>query len=339
MFLILFIIISVPNLSYSEYKECQSVFITAKEEIARNIPVSDSDKVSFRKRYGGQNGYVRFVSNLEGTERMDYVFNEVSRLLGKSEMAQLRWQQFQGQVSEFNELKEKILNEDGSVKKEYTEMEGYASFSGSSFSGDMQKAYKNVSAVLEKSKMAQLRWQAFQGQVSEFKKLKEKILNEDGSVKKEYTEMKGYASFSDSSFSGDMQKAYQNVSAVLEKSKMAQLRWQIFQGQVSEFNELKEKILNEDDSVKEQYTGMEGYASFSDSSFSGDMLKAYKNVSAVLEKSKMAQLGWQVFQGQVSEFNELKEKILNEDDSVKEQYTGMEGYASFSDRVIFQAIC
>ena len=333
MFLILFISISVSNLSYSEDKKCLSVFITAREEIAKKVPSvsnSDSDKESFRNNYGGQEGYVRFVSALKGTESMDYVFQEVSMRLEKSERDQMGWQQFQGKVSEFKELSKQILNEDGSVKEEYTGKEGYARFSAKYLSGNMKKTYMNVSAVLGKSEMDQLDWQKFQGKVSEFKKLREKILNEDGSVKEEYTKMEGYARFSAKHFSGNMLKAYQNVSAVLRKSEMDKLEWQEFQGKVSEFKELREKILNEDGSVKEEYTEMKGYARFSAKHFPGNMLKAYQNVSAVLEKSEMDQLDWQGFQGKVSEFKKLRKKILNEDSSVKEEYTEMKGYARFS---------
>ena len=254
----------------------------------------------------------------------------MSAILEKSKMAQLRWQAFQGQVSEFNELKEKILNEDDSVKEEYTGMEGYASFSDSYFSGDMLKAYMNVSAVLEKSKMTQMDWQCFQGEVSEFNKLREKILNEDGSVKEEYIGMKGYASFSDSYFLGNMLKAYMNVSAVLEKSKMAQLGWQSFQGEVSEFNKLREKILNEDGSIKEKYTRMEGYASFADIHFSGNMLKAYNNVSAVLggfHAIRELDLGWKVFKGTVNQFVGLKDLFNRYDLTKLEGVKGQERVA------------
>ena len=149
--------------------------------------------------------------------------------------------------------------------------------------------------------------------------LRDKILNEDGSIKEEYKGSDGYANFAKKYFEGDMPKTYINVSAVLGGGSrlMKQLDWQQYHGQVSDFNELRDKILNEDGSIKEEYKGSDGYALFAEDYFEGNMEKAYKNVSAVLGGGSrlMKQLDWQGYQGQVSDFNKLREKVLNEDGS------------------------
>ena len=59
----------------------------------------------------------------------------------------------------------------------------------------------------------------------------------------EYTGMKGYALFSDKYFSGNMQKAYMNVSAVLGRVHAIRelgLEWKIFKGTVNQFVGLKD---------------------------------------------------------------------------------------------------
>ena len=385
--------INLPSLSWTE-EPCRSVF----NEITEKLKKVDINQ------YKGWEGYVRFVEELEGAKRMDYVFSEVSKVLGRVKMKELKWQQFQGtpvdftslkellsldviekykgmdgyanftkeyfegnmqkayinvsavlgggsrlmkqldwqayhgQVSDFNKIRDKILNKDGSIKEEYKGSDGYVNFAKKYFEGDMQNAYLNVSAVLRGGSklMKQLDWQQYQGQVSDFNKLRKKILNEDGSIKEEYKGMDGYAKFSKEHFEGNMQKAYVNVSAVLGGGSrlMKQLDWQSYRGQVSDFNKIREKILNEDGSIREEYKGRDGYVKFVEEYFEGDMLKAYVNVSAVLGGGSrlMKQLDWQAYQGQVSDFNKIREKVLNEDGLIREEYKGSDGYASFAEK-------
>ena len=317
--------VNLPILSWTE-EPCRSVF----NEITEKLKKVDINQ------YKGWEGYVRFVEELEGAKSMDYVFSEVSKVLGRVKMKELKWQSFQGMPVDFTSLKE-LLNLD--VIEKYKGMDGYAKFAKEHFEGDMQKAYRNVSAVLGGGSrlMKQLDWQKYQGQVSDFNKLREKILNEDGSIREEYKGSDGYVLFAKKYFEGDMHKAYQNISAVLGGGSrlMKQLDWQGYKGQVSDFNKIREKVLNEDGSIKEEYKGSDGYVLFAEKYFEGDMLKAYFNVSAVLGgggSRLMKQLDWQQYQGQVSDFNKLREKILNEDGSIREEYKGSDGYALFVEK-------
>ena len=385
--------VNLPSLSWTE-EPCRSVF----NEVSEKLKKIDINK------YKGWEGYVRFVEELEGAKRMDYVFSEVSKVLGRAKMKGLQWQQFRGtseafknlkellsldviekhkgsvgyvnfakkyfegdmqkayenvsavlgggsrlmkqlawqeylgSVSDFNKIREKVLNEDGSIREEYKGSDGYALFTEKYFEADMLKAYINVSAVLGGGSrlMKQLDWQQYHGQVSDFNKLREKVLNEDGSIKEEYKGSAGYVLFAEDYFEADMQKTYLNVSAVLGGGSrlMKQLDWQQYHGQVSDFNKLREKVLNEDGSIREEYKGSDGYVLFAEKYFEGDMLKAYKNVSAVLGGSSrlMKQLDWQGYQGQASDFNKIREKILNEDGSIREEYKESAGYVLFAEK-------
>ena len=290
------------------------------------------------EEYKGSDGYVNFAKKyFEGN--MEKAYKNVSAVLGGGGsrlMKQLDWQGYKGQVSEFNKLRDKILNKDGSIKEEYKGMDGYVKFAKEHFESDMQKAYKNVSSVLGGGSrlMKQLDWQGYQGQVSDFNKIRDKILNKDGSIKEEYKGMDGYIKFAKEHFESDMQKAYKNVSSVLGGGSrlMKQLDWQKYQGVVSDFNKIRDKILNKDGSIKEEYKGMDGYAKFSKDHFESDMEKAYKNVSSVLGGGSklMKQLDWQKYQGVVSDFNKIRDKVLNKDGSIKEEYKGMDGYIKFA---------
>ena len=292
---------------------------------------------SIREEYKGMDGYIKFAKeHFKGNMQKSY--KNVSAVLGGGGsrlMKQLDWQKYQGLVSDFNKIRDKILNKDGSIKEEYKGSDGYVNFSKEHFESDMQKAYQNVSAVLGgrgSRLMKQLDWQKYHGLVSDFNKIRDKILNKDGSIKEEYKGSDGYVNFSKKYFEGNMQKTYQNVSSVLGGGSrlMKQLDWQAYHGLVSDFNELRSQILNEDGSIREEYKGMDGYVKFAKEHFEGNMEKAYKNVSAVLGGGDMKQLDWKKYQGSVSDFNKIRDKILNKDGSIKEEYKGMDGYIKFA---------
>ena len=320
----------MKQLDWQKYHGQVSDFNKLREKVLK-------EDGSIREEYKGSDGYALFTEKyFEGDMQKAYI--NVSSVLGGGSrlMKQLDWQQYHGQVSDFNKIREKVLNEDGLIREEYKGSDGYVLFAEKYFEGNMQKAYLNVSSVLGGGSrlMKQLDWQQYQGQVSDFNKIREKVLNEDGLIREEYKGSDGYVLFAEKYFEGDMLKAYINVSAVLGGGSrlMKQLDWQQYHGQVSDFNKLRDKILNEDGLIKEEYKGSDGYVLFAEKYFEADMLKAYQNVSAVLGGSSrlMKQLAWQQYQGQVSDFNKLREKVLNEDGSIKEEYKGSDGYVNFA---------
>ena len=284
---------------------------------------------SIKKEYVGQDGYLRFAKEYYGGE-MPRAFHDVSAVLDKTKFKELGWQCFQGYAEEFKKLRGKILKAGGSIKKEYVGQGGYLRFAKEHWGGNMQKAFRNVSAGLEKNKFKELGWQQFQDFAEEFKKLRGKILKAGGSIKKEYVGQDGYLKFAREHYGGEMLKAFQTVSAVLEKDKFKELGWQCFQGHVEEFKELQRKILKTGGSIKEEYIGKNGYLRFSKEHYSGEMLKAFLTVSAVLEKDKFKELGWQCFQGHMEEFKKLQRKILKAGGSIKKEYVGQDGYLKFA---------
>ena len=284
----------------------------------------------FIEEYREQKGYVQLSENL--TVRMDYAYKLVSKFLAKSQMSRLKWQIFQGKTEEFVELRNKLLNESGELRKEYLGMKGYAAFADKHFQGEMQKTFLNVSVVLEKREMNRLSWQAFQGKTEEFFQLKDKLLKESGELKEEYLGIKGYAAFADKHFQGGMEKTFKNISTVLSEKEKNRLGWQAFRGKTEEFFQLRNKLLNENGELKREYRDMKGYAAFADKYYQGNMAKTYVNVSAVSETREMDRLGWQQFQGKTEEFFQLKDKLFNEKGELKGEYRDMKGYAAFADK-------
>ena len=280
-------------------------------------------------KYRGQEGYLLFMERTPNTNRMDYVFKLVSKALGE-DFKQLGWQAYIGSTEEFSKEQEQILDSDGSVKEKYKGMSGYAKYAERYHGKAMLKAFINVSSVLESSLFDQLGWQQYRGSTEEFSEEREQILNSDESVKEKYKGMSGYGEYAEKYHGGNMQKAFVNVSSVLESSLFDQLGWQSYHGSTEGFSEEREQILNSDESVKEKYKGMSGYARYAKEYHGKSMLKAFINVSSVLESSLFDQLGWQQYQGSTEEFSEEREQILNSDGSVKKEYKGMSGYGKYA---------
>ena len=294
--------------------------------------ITDEDgniKQEFVTKYKGMEGYAKFAKeHFDG--KMPQAFMNVSAVSSPREMKQLEWQKFLDTVSEYYGLKRKITDEKGKIKQEYKGMEGYAKFTQEHFDGKMPRAFQNVSTVLSPREKKQLEWQAFQGTVSEYNRLKSLITDEKGKIKQEYEGMDGLAKLAEEHFDGKMGKAFVNVSAVLSPREMTQLEWQQFQGTVSEYNRLKSLIKDEKGNIKQEYKGMEGYAKFAEEHFDGKMPQAFKNVSAVSSPREKKQLEWQKFLDTVSEYYGLKRKITDEKGKIKQEYKRMEGYAKFA---------
>ena len=280
---------------------------------------------SINDKYIGQEGYLKFAKEHYGGN-MQKTFQNVSAVLDKDNFAKLGWQGFHGSATEFEKLPGKILT-DGSINNEYLGQEGYLKFAKEHYGGNMQKTFQNVSAVLDKDTFPKLGWQYFNGSAIEFEKLPGKILI-DGSINNEYLGQEGYLKFAKEHYGGNMQKTFQNVSAVLDKDTFVKLGWQGFQGNTTEFEKLPGKILS-DSSIKRKYIGQEGYLKFAKEHYGNNMNRAFQNVSAVLDKDTFVKLGWQQFHGNTTEFEELAGKIMTEG-FLKEKYIGQEGYLKFA---------
>ena len=233
-------------------------------------------------------------------------------------------------------IRSKLFNPDGSIKQKYIgQTKGYPLFADEYFDGKMRRTFVNVSAAINSQEMRRLGWRQFLGSTEEFRQLRGKLFNPDGSIKRRYIgQMEGYPLFADEYFDGKMQKTFLNVSAALSRQEMRRLGWQAYTGSTEDFRQLRGKLFNPDESIKQEYIGQtEGYPLFADKYFDGKMQKTLQNVSAVLSKQEMEQLGWKQFQGSTEEFRQLRGKLFNPDGSIKQQYIGQaEGYPLFADR-------
>ena len=322
----LFLLLTVFMLhtgAYPSSQRCHKVFIIILVQKVFSNPKS-------YERYRGQNGYLLFMKEQAlNINSMDYVFNQVSKALGK-DFKSLGWQAFHGSVEEFYKIRKWLLDKEGRIKEEYQGRKGYVQFATKHYAGDMQRAFINASSVLSKELFKKLGWQEFLGLVEEFYKIRKWLLDERGRIKEEYQGMDGYVRFAKEHYAGDMQRAFINASSVLSKELLKKSGWQAFRGSVKEFYKIRKWLLDERGRIKGEYQGMAGYAQFAEEHYAGDMFRAFINASSVLSKELLKKSGWQAFHGSVEEFYKIREWLLDEEGRIKEEYQGMEGYAHFA---------
>ena len=321
------------NLNWKQYKGTTKEF---REERSRIL----DEKEKVKEEYQGQEGYARYADEFylrDGKEfgAMLKTYTNVSAALSESEKKNLNWKQYQGTTKEFREERSRILGEKRKVKERYQGPEGYIRYADEFYEGAMLKAYKNVSAVLSESEKKSLNWQQYQGTTKEFREERSRILDKKGKVKKGYQGSEGNARYADEFYGGkelgDMLKAYQNVSAVLNESEKKSLNWKQYQGTTKEFREERSRILGEKEKVKERYQGPEGYIRYADEFYGGDMQTAYKNVSAVLSESEKKSLNWQQYKGTTKEFQEERSRVLDKEGEIKEEYRDPKGHIRYAD--------
>ncbi len=111
------------------------------------------------------------------------------------------------------------------------------------FVQNLQYAQNLARKLLSVETVKALAWpKTFLGSPSEFRGLPSKILGTDEGAT--FSGQDGYVRFADNEeFQGAMQKAYQQVSAVLSKAEFTKLDWQMFPGSTAEFRSLRSKIL------------------------------------------------------------------------------------------------
>ncbi len=277
-----------------------------------SILISSSDLQEYR----GQKGYLQFVEERYPYLKMDTVFKKISNHLPKGEFLKLGWQAYRGTTAEFRQERDRILNS----KKDFTGMKGCAEYALEYLFGNMHKSYHNVSAVLSKEEFLKLGWKQYQGTTEEFRQERDRILD----FEEDFTDMDGYAWYAHEYYFGNMPKAFQNVSVVLSKEEFSKLGWKAYQGTTQEFRKERGRILD----PKEDFTGMKGCAEYAGRYYSGNMPKAFKNVSVVLSKEEFLQLEWQGYQGTTQEFRKERGRILDP----KEDFTGMKGCAKYAKR-------
>ena len=279
-----------------------------------------------REEFIGPEGYANYAKTYHDSQ-MKRAFDNVSAVLLKAEMKELGWQKYQGTARKFRKERGRLFNEQGRLKKEFIGPEGYANYAEKHHDSKMARAFQNVSAVLLKVEMKELGWQQYQGTVKQFREERGRLFNEQGRLRNEFIGMEGYARYAETHHDSQMARAFRNISAVLSKAEMKELGWQQYQGTVKQFREERGRLFNEQGGLREEFIGPEGYAQYAETYHDSQMKRAFQNVSVVLSKAEMKELGWRQYQGTVREFHEERGRLFNEQGRLREEFIGLESYA------------
>lgn len=154
----------------------------------------------------------------------------------------------------------------------------------------------------------------------------------------QYRGQEGYLTFVEEYLSVlKMNTVFNSALKVVSKDNRTILGWQQYRGTVNEFQKERLQILNEKGRIRIKYQGMEGYVRYADEFYGGEkrelgnMRKAYSNVSALLSKEDMMDLGWKMFFGNTGQFHALFEFFFEV--YTFEQYQGLKGQKKIAKRI------
>lgn len=158
-------------------------------------------------------------------------------------------------------------------------------------------------------------------------------------IEPEFTGVEGYRYTADTYFHGNMFETFQYTSRVKGIHFIKSLHWgNQYIGSTSEQLIERSRIFSKEGFIIEKYQGKAGYINYAndyyttDDSDAGDMQKAYQNVSSVLTKQEMDELGWnKAYHGTTLKYQSEKENLINENGSFKEKYHNRAGYVLFAD--------
>ena len=257
----------------------------------------------------------------------------------------------------------RILDSNGLPLDEYVGQEGYLKYVENYYpSGNMGKAFDDVTAAWDNPTFIFPNWQYFPGTLAEFKKTKRILVNESGNIRPEYRGENGYIKFSRVIFTAEgkdpeqtpdsginMERAFSMASAVLDYSTFMSLNWRYFEGTLAEFKKTKRILVNESGNIRPEYRGENGYIKFSRVIFTAEgkdpeqtpdsginMERAFSMASAVLDYSTFMSLNWRYFEGTLAEFKKTKRILVDKNGNIRPEYRGENGYIRFS-RVFFTA--
>ena len=182
-------------------------------------------------QYRGREGCLLFaLKSPNNITSMAYIYNMVSGALGPDRFKFLGRQAFKGKTEDFRSLRDKILDSEGNVRKEYRGRDGQALFADRHYNGDMFRTYGNVSAVLGgKDAVKEFgleEWKSFQGSSDQYRQLV-RLFRETaasyasvaGAGLSEGTPFygdEGQKTIAEMFFKGNKRKAYKNISMIRE---------------------------------------------------------------------------------------------------------------------------
>ena len=285
-----------------------------------------------KAEYIGLDGYSKYTI-MYYKERPKIAYENVRAVLGPAVFEGLGWRQYHSPLEQIQKARDQLLDEDGEPKEEYIGLKGCGRYAKDYYEGSMQKAFEDVKRTLLPDEFEKLRWRMYQGFSEDLQRERERILDEDGEPRSEYLGMDGYAKYAADYYEGGMQKAYENVKAVLTQYEFKKLLWKLFLGTPADLQTERTWILDEYHYPKDEYFGMDGFCEYATTYHKGNMGKSGQNVAAIFggyKKMEALGLNWKRFDGSVSEYKNILELFKQAD--IRE-FEGCEGLKEVADKI------
>ena len=181
--------------STSQYKDLPSILLNPQGVVTQ--------------QYVGLEGYKEFALKY-AHGNMTVAYSNVSVALGIDVIKRLKWKSFAGSTEMLDKVQKNLLDSQSSAQLQYREMEGHMLFADKYFKGNMEKAFRIVSAMASEEVMTQLNWTIFKGTTTQLKDLIQ--LFKETEIDK-LKDLEGLNKVAELVFSRKRKAAYINVSA------------------------------------------------------------------------------------------------------------------------------
>ncbi len=286
-----------------------------------------------QKSYSGLGGYMRFADD-HFNGKMATAYQVLSALMkvGDEGLKVMNWPgQILCDTITLSQLQKAM--EDGTLVKVYSGVEGYSRFAKDHFDGQMKEAYKTLSALMKTGDegLKVMNWPGMiMCSATKLEELQKAMVA--GEIQKTYGGLDGYMLFADDHFNGQMQAAYQTLSALMKTGEegLKVMNWAgCIICDTAKTKELQKAMVSGE--IQKAYGGLDGYMRFADDYFNGQMQSAYKTLSALMKPGDegLKVMNWpgQIY-GDTDKMRALQKAI--EDGELQKMYGGLDGYMSFA---------
>ena len=245
-----------------------------------------------RKKFCGVDGYRAYATEFH-LGSMSMAYQTVSAALSAIQFAKLRWgKRVNESVAEHRNIRARIF-QGGSPRGEYLGVSGYRLYAARYAFNSMQRAYMAVSAALATEQFAKLRWgKQFQGSVEEHEQVRSRLFR-GGRLRREYCTPAGYRSYALAFTNGSMDKAFQNVSAVISSEEFEMLGWsKKFRGDVDDYDLIPSRLFDATGQVRRSFRGKRGQLRYAKMFTARKPRKAYDIVRSRLDDEEYKKLRW-----------------------------------------------
>ena len=260
-------------------------------------------------------------------------YKKSTYILNKTQKRQSRWKVYQGSTTDFQHTRERLFDDEGFLREEYTDIPGQMRFADHYYKGSLKRTFNNVHIVLNHTEFHSLGWVFIRHNTKSLIKWAHSLLDNTGNIKEIYTGEEGQKQFADEYLTGHMEQAFIIVFAILGEQVINNLGWKGSYIPLTKVREIRMTTTNSSRSIHKRYLGMNGLMHLADQFFNGDMILAYTAAIKIWNRKTLKQkLKWGEFTGTTQDFRNLKRALLDETENIKDIYQYANGQIRLADQ-------